>query len=362
MPTEPPSVSSPPGAGPSTGPTNPHPPTSPGPITDPPTAPDTDAVPAPQGATTFGVVMVLSTLLGWSSVPLFIVHLASHIDVWTSNGWRYLFSALMWAPVLIYHALRRSLPVGLWRAAIWPSIFNATGQAAFAWAFYNIDAATGAFGLRTQLVWVALGAYLMFPSERAILRNRRAQVGIVLVLVGTALTLALASRENLPKVVGAPAEYLFGVALAVAAGLLFGCYGLSVRKYMHRFPSVTAFAAISQYTSLILVSAMLVLARHPDGSPSFGLDALDLSQKNFLFLLLSSIIGIGLGHVFYYISIARLGVAVTSGVIQLQPFCVAIGQWILFDKLLTRGQWLGGLLAVLGAGLLLSVQAARGKK
>lgn len=304
-----------------------------------------------------GVITVLMTLAGWSSVPLFITHFAGIIDVWTSNGWRYAFSAVLWAPVLMYGYSKRSLPAGLWRAALVPSLFNAVGQAAFAWSFYNIDPATATFGLRLQIVFVAVGAYLMFPSERAVLRSPVSWLGIVLVLGGIAGTLMFADRNHLPKVVGTPAQYGFGVALAIIAGLLFACYGLSVRRFMHAFHPVTAFAAISQYTSLVLVLAMFGFAHDPASNVhDFGLSAFHLSGGQFALLLLSAVIGIALGHVFYYISIARLGVAVSSGVIQLQPFCVAIGQLALFNKPLTSGQWTCGVLAVVGAVLLLGMQ------
>lgn len=307
-----------------------------------------------------GVVTVLVTLLGWSSVPLFIVHFSRDIDVWTSNGWRYALSAVLWAPLLVWLWARRTMPAGLWRAALVPSVFNALGQAAFAWAFYNLDPATVTFGLRLQIVFVALGAYAMFPSERAVLKSPWAIGGIVLLLLGIAGTLFLADRSNVPEAVaGARADYAVGVTLAVGSGLLFAAYALSVRKFMHSFPSVTAFAAISQYSSAILVVAMLVLARDPrTGGADFGYSALRLGAGPFALLLLSSVIGIGLGHVFYYISIARLGVAVSSGVMQLQPFCVAVAQLALFDKRLTGGQWAGGMVAVLGAAMLLGVQWA----
>ncbi len=298
------------------------------------------------------------TLLGWSSVPLFIAHFSRDMDVWSSNGWRYAFSALLWAPVLLLAHARRRVPAGLWQNALVPALLNALGQAAFAWSFYNIDPATATFGLRLQIVFVAIGAYLLFPSERAVLRRPAAWAGIVLVLGGIAGTLLLADQDNLPTdVAGTTASYAFGVTLAVISGLLFAGYALSVRKFMHRYHPVTAFAAISQYTSVVLVGLMLVLARDPaQGTPDGGLHALAIGAGPFALLLLSAVIGIALGHVFYYISIARLGVAVSSGVIQLQPFCVAVAQLALFDKPLTVGQWICGSLAVLGAVLLLHTQ------
>jgi drug/metabolite transporter (DMT)-like permease len=299
-----------------------------------------------------GIATIFFTLLGWSSVPLFIKHFASSIDVWTSNGWRYGFSALLWAPVLVWGVSRGTLPAGLWRAARVPALVNAIGQVAFAWAFYQIDPATVTFGLRLQLVFVAIGAYLLFPSERALLRSPGAWCGMAMVLGGIGVTIFLAPPGKEAKSV-----HLFGVVLAVSSGMFFAAYGLSVRKFMSGFHPVTAFAAISQYTAAVMVALMFLLARDPaSGAMDLGMSALKLGAGPFGLLMLSAVIGIALGHVFYYISIARLGVAVSSGVVQLQPFLVAIGQYWLFGFALTGGQIAGGVVAVCGAVLLLWTQ------
>lgn len=307
-----------------------------------------------------GVVTVLLTLVGWCSVPLFITHFAKSIDVWTSNGWRYGFSALLWLPVVIWGWKRRSLPAGLWKSALVPSMFNALGQVAFAWSFYNVDPATATFGLRLQIVFVAAGAYLLFPQERAMLRQPLAWLGIAMVLGGIMGTIY--AGYGLPQ-----SKELFGVGLSIVAGLLFAGYGLSVRRFMHGYHPVIAFSAISQYTALAMVVLMVVLGHNQFGTDGSilpwaaapwdgGLSALHLSTQQFGLLLLSAVIGIALGHVFYYISIARLGVAVSSGVIQLQPFGVAIGSWLIFSKALTPVQWATGMVAVSGAVLMLYVQ------
>jgi len=294
-----------------------------------------------------GIVTVLMTLIGWSSVPLFITHFARSIDIWTSNGWRYGFSALLWAPVLIWQWRRRTLPRGLWRAALVPALFNSAGQVAFAWSFYHIDPATATFGLRMQIVFVAIGAYLMFPAERAVLRRPLTWLGIAMVLAGIGGTIFASPGKH-------EQTHAFGVVLALSGGLMFAGYGLAVRHWMHSFHPVTAFASISQYTALAMVGLMLALGERG------GMRALDtsvLSRGQFELLLLSAIIGIALGHVFYYISIARLGVAVSSGVIQLQPFCVAVGSHFLFPETpITQMQIVFGSIAVAGAILMLAVQ------
>lgn len=305
---------------------------------------------------TLGIVTVVLTLLAWSSTPLFIQHFAQSLDVWTSNGWRYAFAAIIWAPVLIVGAIRARLPHGLAWRALSPSIFNAAGQTAFALSFYHIDAATGSFGLRSQIVFVAIGAYLLFPGERRLLKDPRSWLGVFLVLAGTAGTLFLAHGAGPPAPVGVLASHGLGVFLAVGSGVLFAGYSLEVRRRLQGVNPVIAFAAISQYTALFLVVLMLIFAHDRNGQADHGQSAWGLSVGQFSLLVLSSVIGIAVGHVWYYTAIARLGVAVSSGVVQLQPFVVAVAQLALYGVPLSGAQWVSGVLAVLGAGLLLFVQ------
>ena len=293
--------------------------------------------------TATGALTVTLTLVGWSSVPLFLRYFADHIDAWTSNGWRYGFSALLWAPLLVVGALRGRLPAGLWRAAIVPSIVNSIGQVTFVWAHYRIDPGLLSFGLRSQVLFAAVGAYLLFASERRVIRSPMYLLGMVAVLLGTGGSLMMGRHP----INWAQAE---GIGLALASGALFAGYALAVRRYMSEFGSIVAFAAISQYTAAVMVVLMLTLGRHG------GLEVVELSSRDVGLLLISAVIGIALGHVFYYMSIARLGVAVSSGVLQLHPFGVGVASYYVFSEVLTRAQWISGGAAVVGALMMVSVQ------
>lgn len=284
------------------------------------------------------------TLAGWTSVPLFLRYFAEHIDAWTSNGWRYAVAALFWAPILLLARPEEGGRRGLWRAALVPTVFNCVGQVAFTLAHYQIDPGLLTFGLRVQIVFAAVGAALLFPSEQQVVRSPRFVLGVGLVLVGTGLTIAFDSGF------GARSNVL-GVVLAMVAGLCFAGYALSVRRYMAGYRSIVAFAAISQLTAGVMVALMLAFGN------SGGLEALRvLDAEQFALLVLSAMVGIALGHVFYYISIARLGVAVSTGVIQLQPFGVALASLALFHERLSAVQWVGGAAAVGGAAVILHVE------
>jgi drug/metabolite transporter (DMT)-like permease len=293
------------------------------------------------------------TLVGWSSIPLFLKHFSHLIDVWTSTGWRYAFSALLWAPVLAWGYRARTLPRGLWRAAVAPSAFNIAGQVCFAWAHYKIDPGLLTFGLRVQIVFVAVGAAVLFPAERRVIRSPGFLAGLILVFGGTMATVVL--DPGFGK--GATA---LGVGLALASGLFFAAYAIAVRHSMHGMNSLHAFAAISQYTAAVIVGLMFAF-----GTPATwrgitlpGLSPLGLPGSEIAFLLASAVIGIALGHVFYYMSIARLGLAATAGVVQLQPVLVgAVQVWLLPGVTPLSGwQWAAGSVAIVGVAMILVTQ------
>jgi len=290
-----------------------------------------------------GVVLILLTLLGWSSVPLFLKYLTPYIDAWTANGWRYGISALFWAPVLVWGAWNRTLPTGLWRAALVPSLFNFAAQVCFSFAPYYINPGLITFLLRLQIVFVALGAYILFPAERPVLRSPTYFLGVVIVFGGL-LGLCFLG-ETLPR--GATA---LGVGLAITAGVLYGGYALAVRRYVHGINAVVSFATISLYTAIGVVSVMLLQGR------DHGAVAWSLTQGQFAMLLASAFVGIAITHVTYYAAITRIGVALSAGVILLQPFITSTCSYFMFDERLTLGQWLSGLTAMIGAIIMLNTQ------
>lgn len=290
--------------------------------------------------------MILLTLAGWTSIPLFLRFFASKdnpIDPWTANGWRYGFSALLWAPVLVIGAWRGTLPKGLWRAALIPSIFNTIAQVAFAIAPYMVKPGLMTFSMRLQIIFLTVGAALMFPAERRVIRTAGYLVGMSMVMGGTAATLYLQ-----PGGIGGGTAV--GVAISIGAGLFYAAYGLSVRKSMQGFHPFTAFAAVSQYTAAGIVVLMLIFG------VGHGSDLLTRPPSLIGLVLFSAVIGIGLGHTLYFASIARLGLAVSAGVVQLQPITVSIGSYFLFGETLTGGQWVGGSVAIGGAVLMLVAQ------
>ncbi len=300
---------------------------------------------------------IVCTLLGWTSIPLFLRYFRHDIDYFTANGWRYAFSALIWLPPLLWAAKKGKLPKNIWTLALLPSIFNAIAQHCFAVAPYKIDPGLMTFALRGQVVFVTIGAAAMFAAERKVIRTPAYLIGLAMVLVGTSLTVFLKPGHFAKTEID-------GVLISLLAGACYAAYALSVRKLMVGMNPLLAFAAVSQYTAAALVGAMLVLGKDhgihaldlippPEGATGF----MSIPGARLGLLLLSALIGIGIGHTFYFLAIQRLGLAVANAVVQLQPITVSICSFLIFGEILTGGQWASGCMAVAGAGVILFAQA-----
>ena len=324
-----------------------------------------ELAPKPAGGAMLGVITIVLTLVGWTSIPLFLKYFSNDIDYYNANGWRYGFSALLWAPAIVWAYAMGKFPKGLWKAALLPALFNTIAQHCFGVAPYKMDPGLMTFSLRSQVIFVTIGAAIMFIPERKVIATKGYLIGLAMVLIGTLLTLYL-------KPGGLGEATKEGIALSVLAGASYAGYALCVRKVMHGINPLIAFAVVSQYTALVLVSLMVMfgaghgmqalelMAPLPDSTALWGF--LTYPGSRFALLLLSAVIGIGLGHTFYFIAIQRLGLAVANSVVQLQPITVSICSMLIFGEILTSGQWFFGIVAVTGAGIILYAQRMASKK
>ena len=315
------------------------------------------------GSTASGIILIFLTLAGWTVVPLLIEEFTGDIDAWTANGWRYGFAALLWMPLLVFKALTGRWRAGLFAAALVPGLINAFAQVGFTMSFYKIDPSLMTFGLRFQMVAVTVGAAIFFPAERRVIRAPMFLAGMGLLLAGIVAT-AIIQRQQVaaepsPEADAKAAATLAGVMLSIAAGGGFGAYAIAVRWFMRPFGVMESFAAVSQYTAACMLLLMFVFAEQRPGDLLGGGVAIDMTPQRLGLFLLSAVIGIAAGHVIYYASIARLGVTVSSAIIQLQPFTVAVASVAVYGaakEQLTPAQWLTGLIAVAGAIVMLAVQ------
>ena len=292
----------------------------------------------------------MTTLMCWSFGPLLIANFADQIDTHTNNGWRYSIAALVWLPLVLTRLAKGTFPKKLWTVALPATAWNLSGQVAFVESFQRVDPGIVAFALRAQIIAVALGAAIMYASERRVIRKPLFIAGGLLVIVGTTLVILLGydNAEELTDV--SQADLLIGAALAGFSGVAFGGYAVAIKPVMKVASPFLGYGVISLYTAAALLPLMFIFGENHGAAP------LDFDAGTFGLLVLTAILPLTIGHTSYYLAIRNIGATPASAVIQLQPFTVAALSVWLRDEVLTIGQWIWGVVAAGGALAMLFVQ------
>lgn len=278
---------------------------------------------------------LLGAILCWSSVPLFLKHFTAELDAWTVNGVRYAIAAVLLLPFTL-RAGRAPAPPGIWRAALIPAAINTLGQIGWALCPYFIEASVIAFGIRSAFFFAVLATLWLLPEERFILRRPSFWGGSAICITGITLLFLQGLHRSHTS--------LTGSIILLATAVVWGFYGVTVRKFMRAYSPLNSFGVICTYTALVLAVLMVGFGRIS------RLGQLDMTNRTLLFV--SAIVGIVSAHVLIYFVIQNLGPLVASGAQFVTPFLTFFGAMILFGEHLTATQWFGGLAVIAGSALL----------
>jgi drug/metabolite transporter (DMT)-like permease len=288
---------------------------------------------------TFDSLAVLScigTIVCWTASPLFIKYLTGYLDAWTQNLLRYGSACLFWLPFLLADVKAGRLTKKILKLALLPFIPNVIMQNFWAFAFYYIDPGFVTLLVTTSIVWVVILSMFFFRDERRLIRNRRFQASIILSVVGVAGVMLASPAITKPLTIT-------GIIIVLLYDFVWGFYAIAVKVSMRDIDSRIGFTVISIYTVAGLAIPAILIGR--------PVQCLELSPAAWITVIISGVTGIGLGHVFYYVSIRRLGATVSALTLLTQPFAVVVLSYFLFSESLGLLQWLFGIVLVAGSAL-----------
>jgi drug/metabolite transporter (DMT)-like permease len=298
---------------------------------------------APSILDSLAALSCLGTLICWSSAPLFIKYLTGYLDLWTQNLLRYGAACLFWLPFLLVAARAGRLPKAVWKRALLPFIPNIITQNLWAAAFYYINPGLASLLSTTAFLWVIILSAVFFANERRLLGSRRFRLSIILSVVGLAGVMFFHPAFT-------HSYTIIGIAIVLLYGLLWGFYAIAVKVSFRGIDSRIGFSVVSIYTVIALFILTLFM-----GKPG---KCLEMPVVGWAATIVSGITGIALGHVFYYISIRRLG-ATTPSLVQLaQPFIVVVISYFIFSESLNVLQWIFGIILVAGSALAITSEKA----
>jgi len=296
-----------------------------------------------RGANTIWTLAVLGTLAGWSLGPNAIKYLSGCLDPWTQNFYRYLAASLSLLPALAAAHARGRLDPRVWRRALLPSAVNVIMQSGWAFSLYYINPGFMILLTKSDLIWVALFSFAVFPPERVLLRSPLFWTAVVLSVVGV-LGVVL-SRPDF-----AAQGTLTGIVLTLVTSLLWAAYAVSAKAAFRTTPSIQGFAVVCLYTTAGLGMAAAIFGR--------PFRALPAGVGPWSVVVVSGIVSIAVAHVLFYAAMKRIGATIPALILLASPFTVLAASGMLFGERLLPAQWLWGV--VLLGGCALAILAERG--
>ncbi len=293
----------------------------------------------PSRSFSLAIAAMLLALFFWAVVPLMLEHFTHLMDPWTANGARYFFAAAFWLPFVV-RTLGRMLPAArraAWRAALVPAAAHCTAQVFFGLAPYYNNATMLNFGCRLSIPFATIFGFWLLKSERALARAPAFWAGLLCAVGGFLLMFE--------KGFGTDSTSVPGMLMLLGFAVTWGVYVVFVRRNLSVYPVHLAYGIVSLLTCVPLVALM------------FGFGhwqvLLHLPPGQWLWLILSALIGLTLGHVFYYRAIRVMGPIASEGCMLLIPFQTAILAHVLMGDRLSGAQWAAGGVLILGCTLLL---------
>jgi len=286
-----------------------------------------------------GYAAVLATILIWSTPSLFQYYLNRYYDPWAQNFYRYLVACFSIAPFLIYRMRRGAAPID-WHAVsicIVPCLPNVVHQVTQVIALFYVGPGVYTIFTRASVIFTALLALAFFPEERQVIRQWRFQLGTGLGLIGAFGVVWFQPGWKSGHIA------LPGLFIAFTATFCWALYGILVKRPSQELGSIRSFGVISMITSALLLPLTF----------AFGKISTPLhtgSQVN-LVLIVSAVTCITLAHVFYYVAIREIGVALAQSLQLLCPVgAMGLSAWI-YGERLTHAQIWSAVVLLLGAFL-----------
>lgn len=285
-------------------------------------------------SSTVGLAAALGALLSWSLGPILIKYLTGHFDAWTQNVYRYLAASLFLFPVLWRAYRRGELPAGLWRRALVPSAFNVVMQSFWASGFYYLNPAFMSLINQSSVFWITLISLALFPEERVFMRRPFFWIGLGMAVAGAVGVIL--SRPDF-SVTGTAK----GIVYTLCASATWACYAVSSRVAFRRVATQQGFAMVCVQTLVGLAVVSAVWSNPFRGLPT--------EPYVWGWLVLSAIVAITLAHTCYFAAMKRLGTTIPAVLMLLVPLGVLLISRVIFGESLTRGQWIGGAVLVVGS-------------
>ncbi|UCF96854.1 MAG: DMT family transporter [Spirochaetaceae bacterium] len=295
-------------------------------------------------AKTKALLMNLGAVLCWAFVPLAIRFVSSYYTVLFQSLFRYATALIvLWSFTVVSVGtgrLRSELPQLL---ALWPKILlialaNFGFQFTFTLSIYLLYPGLATLVNQSLILFSVFLAALMFPDERSTLKSALFVVGVVAAIAGVVMTIVGSSSFGTVR-------FSMGIVVVLVSALFWALLGALIRKWISGVSTTFALSSVFTIVTLLFLAAYVIAYR--------GFPVPRAPSGVWLFLAVSGLIGLGIGHSLYYRSVGILGLALSSSLALLIPLLVGMASFFLFRERLTWIQLVGGACLLSGCYLVI---------
>jgi drug/metabolite transporter (DMT)-like permease len=286
----------------------------------------------------------------WAAVPTMVKALNRSFPVNLQNAWRYLVSlAVLW-PAYFLSADRSRIRADLAevRRLAGKIALIALAQYAFqlSYTFSLTLIYPGLMTLvgQTTAVFGVILAVVFFPDERQLVHDR-------MFLAGGAFALAGALLVVLGGGSWGHAAFNAGVLSALASALAWALLATLIRRWVPHVPPLLSISSV--FTVLV----PMFLVTYAVANRGFPLPT--VPPVEWVLLVASGLIGIGIGQSLFYRAVPVIGVATSTAIGLLIPLLAAAISWLAFGERLSVLQIVGGLLLIAGSWLVIRLRLNR---
>jgi O-acetylserine/cysteine efflux transporter len=293
---------------------------------------------------TKALLMNLGAVLCWSFVPLAIRFFSSYYPALFQALFRYLFALIvLWGFTVITtgpQRLKMEMPhlLSLWPKILLIALVNYGFQLSFTLSIYLLYPGLVTLIHQSLILFSVFLAALMFPDERSTLGSVLFLVGVFTAIIGVAMTIVGSSNFG-------TVQFNLGIVIVLASALFWALLGALIRKWLGGVSPSFALSSVFTVVTVLFFFTYLIVYR--------GLPVPIAPTAVWAFLLLTGLIGLGVGHSLYYRSVGILGLALSSSLALLIPLLVGAGSFFLFRERLTWIQLAGGVILLAGCYLVI---------
>lgn len=265
------------------------------------------------------------------------------------NFCRYLVSLAMLWPLYLATTDRSRIAGDLalasramWRLAL-IALVQYGFQASYTYSLYLIYPGIMSLVGQTQVLFGVLLALLMFPDERALVRDRLFLTGVAFAIMGV-LLVALGGRT------WGTAEFHIGVLLVLASAFAWALLGSLIKRWVPHLPPLLAISSVFTLVVPLFLATYAVANR--------GIPFPAAPPQAWALMLGSGLVGIVIGQSLFYRAVPVIGVATSTSLGLLIPLVAGVGSWLAFGERLERMQIVGALVLLVGSWLIIRMRVS----